>query len=90
MSRYKVNIHCIGILIMSSVYHGSEYERLHIFFWLLKDCGWNTLNKPTWYLGLVPTLTMAIDFAWIVANVNVCFMKYCDVVQSFKFKYSRG
>lgn len=69
--RYATKYCMINFYVLFMVDRFREYERLHIFFWLLKDFGWNILSEPIWFLGLIPTLTMSIDFAWIVANVNV-------------------
>lgn len=69
----------------------SEYERLHIFFWVLKDFGWNILNKPVWFVGLIPTLFMSIDFAWIVANVNVSYnLLFPPLLMLMAFIYIQG
>ena len=75
---------------MCDFYINSEYERLHIFFWLLKDFGWVILSKPVWYMGLIPTLTMSIDFAWIVANVNVCQLRCCKCAIPSYSAFCRG
>jgi hypothetical protein len=48
-----------------------DYERLHIFFWLMKDFGWNTNNILWWYFGFLPTAAMATDFIASSARVEV-------------------
>ena len=42
----------------------SHYEDLHVLFWLGKDTAWNHLNLVLWYLFLVPTLLVAVEFVW--------------------------
>jgi hypothetical protein len=37
----------------------------------MKDFGWNELSEPMWYIGLIPTLIMALDFAWTAAKTEV-------------------
>lgn len=43
----------------------SEYENIHIFFWLAKDTAWNWWIPSMLIVFLVPTLFLAMDFVWV-------------------------
>ena len=45
-----------------------EYEHLHVFFWLGKDCAWNHFGNyegdgRMWFVFMIPTLLIAADFS---------------------------
>eukprot|EP01041_Mallomonas_annulata_P009176 gene9176-19010_t len=42
----------------------TQYEGLHVLCWLGKDCAWNHMNIIMWYIFLIPTLLVAVDFVW--------------------------
>jgi hypothetical protein len=49
-----------------------SYENVHIFFWLAKDTSWNQNWHVTWIVFSIPTVLIALDFAWQTAHVKVC------------------
>lgn len=54
-----------------------DYERMHIVFWLGKDCAWNTLNKTMWIIFVVPTFIFALDYVFMTLTSKVCQYGYC-------------
>ncbi len=40
------------------------YENIHILFWLGKDCAWNNSWPVVWWIFVVPTVAIALDFVW--------------------------
>ena len=54
-----------------------SYENVHIFFWLAKDCSWNHGWTLTWWIFSVPTVLIALDFAWQTAHVKVRVSRPC-------------
>jgi len=55
-----------------------SYENVHIFFWLAKDCSWNHGWTLTWWIFSVPTVLIALDFAWQTAHVKVRASRPCS------------
>jgi hypothetical protein len=52
-----------------------QYENVHMIFWLTKDLAWNLNNPTLWFLCLVPTMLLAIDFLHISYTNEVSFRK---------------
>jgi hypothetical protein len=42
----------------------TDYENIHILFWLGKDAAWNLRLPAMWAVFMVPTLLVGSDFAW--------------------------
>lgn len=43
----------------------SEYESVHVFFWVGKDTAWNWWIQSMWLVFLVPTLLIGFDFVYL-------------------------
>jgi hypothetical protein len=39
-----------------------DYEHVHIFVWCCKDLSWNQSHKVFWWIFLIPTGLISIDF----------------------------
>lgn len=48
-----------------------DYERIHLLFWIGKDCAWCLIIGPLWMLFFLPTYFMALDYACITLNRKV-------------------
>lgn len=42
----------------------TDYENIHILFWLGKDTAWNRKRPDMWVIFMVPTLLVGLDFVW--------------------------
>jgi hypothetical protein len=61
-----------------------SYENVHIFFWLAKDTSWNHNWEVTWIVFSIPTVLIALDFAWQTAHVKVCLFA---LISAFSLMY---
>ena len=48
-----------------------QYEYMHICCWLGKDWSWTVGSKPLWILFTIPTLLLAVDFAYVSSKYKV-------------------
>ena len=68
--------------------NGKQYENLHIILWLLKDTAWNKQLIIMWWISVIPTVLIALDFIilatedrmfyvvqfiWVVSNLTWAF-----------------
>lgn len=42
----------------------TDYENVHVLFWLGKDVAWNREIPAMWVVFMIPTLLVGSDFAW--------------------------
>ena len=42
-----------------------QYEYLHMLFWISKDLSWNRLCRPTWWMALILTIAVGVEFIWV-------------------------
>lgn len=47
-----------------------QYESVHMLFWLSKDLAWNRNNISLWFLMLIPTFGLALDYFSMSLNVE--------------------
>mmetsp|Transcript_13526 Transcript_13526/g.12248 ORF Transcript_13526/g.12248 Transcript_13526/m.12248 type:complete len:368 (-) Transcript_13526:24-1127(-) len=45
-----------------------QYENIHTMFWLAKDLAWNLNNTSLWFIFLIPTILLSLDF--IIVSMN--------------------
>eukprot|EP01041_Mallomonas_annulata_P003882 gene3882-7751_t len=60
-----------------------EYENVHMILWLGKDCAWNHMNIIMWYIFLIPTLLVAVDYVLNSAqhkDMLIEMSHYCAVL----------
>lgn len=43
----------------------SEYEHIHVFFWVGKDTAWNWWLQSMWVVFFVPTFLIGLDFVYL-------------------------